>query len=116
MKLPGQNGLWELGLSRLQDGSGEVFCWLTPAGFTAEKTAAAIRLETSRDENAKQTVYRAAIPFHAIGLTAAAAHRGFRFNLIVNDNDGDMRESCIGIAPGIAEDKDPERYPTLVVP
>ena len=81
-----------------------------------EKTAAAIRLETSRDERAKRTVYRAAIPFRAIGLTEAAARRGFRFNLIVNDNDGEMRESCIGIAPGIAEDKDPERYPTLVIP
>ena len=116
MKLPGQNGLWELGLSRLRDNSGEAFCWLAPAGFPAEKTAAAIRLETSRDERAKRTVYRAAIPFRAIGLTEAAARRGFRFNLIVNDNDGEMRESCIGIAPGIAEDKDPERYPTLVIP
>ena len=116
MKLPGQNGLWELGLSRLRDNSGEAFCWLAPAGFPVEKTAAAIRLETSRDERAKRTVYRAAIPFRAIGLTEAAARRGFRFNLIVNDNDGEMRESCIGIAPGIAEDKDPERYPTLVIP
>lgn len=33
MKLPGQNGLWELGLSRLRDNSGEAFCWLAPAGF-----------------------------------------------------------------------------------
>lgn len=116
MKLPGQNGMWEIGLSRLQDGSSQAFCWLAPAGFSAEKTATAIRLETSRDENTKRTVYRAALPFRAIGMTDATAHRGFRFNLIVNDNDGEMRESCIGIAPGIAEDKDPERYPTLVMP
>ena len=61
----------------------------------------------------KQTVYRAAVPFEAIGLNETVKKRGFRLNLIVNDNDGEMRESCIGVAPGIAENKDPERYPII---
>ena len=113
LQLPGQKGMWELGFTRLDDGKSEAFVWLAPSGFSADKAAGAVRLETSRDEKKKQTVYRAAIPFEAIGLKETAKKRGFRLNLIVNDNDGEMRESCIGVAPGIAENKDPERYPII---
>lgn len=113
LQLPGQKGIWELGFTRLGDGKSEAFVWLTPSGFSAEKAAGAIRVETARDEKKKQTVYRAAVPFEAIGLNETVKKRGFRLNLIVNDNDGEMRESCIGVAPGIAENKDPERYPII---
>ncbi|WP_419645558.1 hypothetical protein [Victivallis vadensis] len=38
---------------------------------------------------------------------------GFRFNLLVNDNDGFGRESFIALAPGLGESKDPGRYPVV---
>ena len=113
LQLPGQKGMWELGFTRLADGKNETFAWLAPSGFSADKAAGAVRLETSRDEKKKQTVYRAVVPFEAIGLNETVKKSGFRLNLIVNDNDGEMRESCIGIGPGIAEDKDPEHYPII---
>ena len=113
LQLPGQKGMWELGFTRLNDGKNEVFAWITPTGFSPEKAIGMIQLETSRDEQNKKTMYRAVIPFDAIGLNETAKKRGFRLNLLVNDNDGKMRESCMGVAPGIAENKDPERYPII---
>lgn len=113
LRLPGQNGFWELGLTRLADGSPEVFVWRAPDGFDATKSARQIRLSTARDEIKKQTRYEAEIPFGAVGLTEQAGRSGFRFNLIVNDNDGETRESFIMAAPGLGEDKDPSNYPLV---
>ncbi len=109
LRIPGQKGYWELGLTRSEAGNSEVFAWSAPAGFDPAKAAAAIRLETARDEKKKLTIYEARIPFAAVGLTEL----GFRFNLLVNDNDGFGRESFIHIAPGLGEGKTPELYPEI---
>ncbi len=114
LKLPEQRGYWEIGLTRLADGSAESFVWFAPANFDPRRVAAEIELETGRDEKAKMTTYSARIPFRAIGLSDAAAKCGFRFNLLVNDNDGEMRESFIAIAPGIGKDKTPDAYPAVL--
>ncbi len=114
MKLPGQKGMWEIGLTRLADGKSEVFLWIAPDKFDPAKVAKQVSLETSRDENTKITSYTAKIPFDAIGLKEAARKNGFRFNLLVNDNDGEMRESYISISPGIGESKTPEFYPVIL--
>lgn len=70
-------------------------------------------ISVTRNEQAKTTTYLAAIPFDAIGLSAAVLQSGFRFNVLVNDNDGEMRESFITIAPGIAFGKTPEHFPLV---
>ncbi len=113
LQLPGQSGYWELGLTRLSDGRSEVFCWTAPRGYDAAATAAKIRLTTTRDEGTGTTGYLAELPLQAIGLTPEIGRRGFRFNLLVNDNDGEMRESFLSIAPGIGESKNPARYPVI---
>ncbi len=113
VKLPTQNDFWEIGLTHLGDGTPEVFVWRAPNGFDAEQTAKSIRLTTNRDEMKKQTIYRAEIPFEAIGLNDRIGQDGFRFNLIVNDNDGEIRESFIMVAPGIGADKDTTKYPLV---
>lgn len=111
--LSGQEGNWELGLTRLESGKSEVHVWHAPHAFKPETAAAKIALETSRDETAALTCYEARIPFAAIGLTERAGREGFRFNLLVNDNDGGGRESFIAVAPGLGETKDPSRYPVV---
>lgn len=111
--LPGQRGLWEFGLSRLDSGRDEVFCWSAPKGFRKEQAVSSVRLKTIRDESAGATIYSAEIPFRAIGLKKSAAGKGFRFNLLVNDNDGEIRESYIAIAPGIGESKTPQHFPVI---
>ena len=113
LQLPGQNDFWEIGLTLLADGSPEVFVWRVPNRFDAVKTARRIHLSALRDEAGRKTRYEAEIPFGAIGLTDHIGRNGFRFNLIVNDNDGGGRESFIMVAPGIGEDKDISTYPLV---
>ena len=111
LRLPGQDKLWKFGLTRLADGKPEVYCWSRPAGFSG--TVSSIRLETARDEVKKTTVYRAEIPFHAIGMTPENAANGFRFNLIVNDNDGNLREGFLAAAPGLGVGDDEAAWPIV---
>lgn len=113
LKLPKQNNFWEIGLTRLNDGSSEAFVWIAPAEFDTGKTAEQIQLTTNRDELKKQTIYQAEIPFDAIGMSEGIGRDGFRFNLIVNDNDHGVREGFIMMAPGIGEDKDASKYPLV---
>ena len=113
LSIPGQSSLWEIGFTRLADGKPEVWVWMAPSGFSCEKTAAKIKLTTERDEIRKITVYQAEIPFESIGLSERIGRRGFLFNLLINDNDGKGRDNTISIAPGIAEGKSPERFPTV---
>lgn len=110
LQMPGQKSFWEFGLS-LCNGKSKVFCWQAPYGFSAKKTAAAIRLKTSRDDAAHKTIYEVELPRTALGLSDKAGKAGFRFNLLVNDNDGEKRESCLSIAPGIERDKNPAKFP-----
>ncbi len=114
LQLPGQKGLWEIGFSRRDGGENDVHLWHTPDGFASAKTATAIQLETKRDDAKKITVYTVRIPFAAIGLNRNVAGCTFRFNLLVNDNDGERRESYIAIAPGIGESKTPDEYPVVI--
>ncbi len=112
LALPRQDGFWKFGLTRLADGSSETYCWNAPTGF--KEDASAIRLETQRQEDKKLTIYRAELPFKAVGLTTATAKAGFRFNLIVNDNDGNRREGFIAVAPGLgANDGAVSFWPTV---
>ncbi|EIP99532.1 beta-1,4-xylanase [Opitutaceae bacterium TAV1] len=112
MQLPDQDGLWELGLTRLADGAPDVWCWAAPSGWNAAQSAGQIKLTTSRNGN--ETGYVAQIPFDAVGLNPAILKAGFRFNLLINDNDGEIRKNWIHIAPGIGLSKDPAQYPFVI--
>ena len=112
LELPGRKGGWELGLTRLADGSPEVWCWSAPDGFDPAAAARGIVLATSREES--ETVYCAKIPFETLGLTPELLKEGFRFNLLINDNDGGGRQGWISIAPGIGERKDPSQFPFVI--
>ncbi len=112
IELPGQNGNWELGLTHLANGAPEVWCWAAPDGWDRSKSAAQIRLQTSRKDT--ETVYEAVIPFPAIGLAPEMLKDGFRFNLLINDNDGEGRKGWISISPGIGEEKDTRKFPFVI--
>ena len=68
----------------------EVFCWNRPEGFP--DPTGAILLTVRRDEKVKRTLYEAHLPLSALGVTGQSIFAGFRFNLILNDNDGEFRE------------------------
>ncbi len=108
--VPGQNGSWELGLTRLGDGQDEVFAWTTPDGFSSP--VAQVKLTTTPETGG--LVYAAELPYAAFGLSDALLENGLRFNLIVNDNDGEARKGWAQIAPGIGDTKNPAAYPYVV--
>ena len=72
----------------------------------------AIRVETNRNNG--RTYYLARIPLYWLRMDHAALRRGFRFNFIVNDNDGGGRKGWIELAPGLGTDGAPENFPQVV--
>ena len=82
--------------------------------FDPAAAADAIRLTTFRDDKAHRTAYRARLKLDAFGLTGQRLRDGIRFNLLINDNDGELREGFIQIAPGISEWKNFEKFPLIV--
>ncbi len=112
LQIPGQNNSWELGLTLLADGNAATWCWGAPKGFDPQKVASAIRLKASRDEAAKKTLYEAEIPLAAIG---AGKEPMIRFNLLLNDNDGEMRESYLRLFHGLGSGRTSADWPWLML-
>ena len=104
-----QQGHWEFGFARCADGRSSVVCWLAPTGFNPDCAATAVTLFTSRE--GKVTHYDASIPLKVIGFGTRIPEQGFRFNVLVNDNDGDGRDAFIEILPGSFSTKDAATYP-----
>ena len=111
-RFPSQQDFWELGASLLDSGKTELFVFHAPENFKKENILRGISLKAERTGNL--TSYRLNIPLKVCGLTAEQLRSGFRFNLLVNENDGDGRDGWLQIAPGIGESKNPERFPFLL--
>ncbi|HEX2947985.1 MAG TPA: beta-galactosidase [Armatimonadota bacterium] len=109
-QVPGQDGYWELGLTRLADGAPSVYTWTTPKGF-ADPTAHTVLKTTQVDGG---VIYEATLPFADFGLANEKLENGIRFNLIVNDNDGEAREGWVQISRGIGDTKDPSYFPIVI--
>jgi hypothetical protein len=107
--VPGQKGYWEVGAARANDGTALAHLWLRPAGSTTGAEAVSVATTPAADG----MLYEVALPYAAFGLDDALLERGLRFNLIVNDNDGDRRKGFVRIAPGIGEGKDPSGFPRV---
>ncbi len=101
----GQGGQWEFGFAHRDDGRPDVHCWIAPEGFDTEKAAAWIELGTSREGTT--TRYDALVPYAPeTGYTEKTLDGGIRFNLSLNDNDGDGRDATMEIVPNTFQSKD----------
>lgn len=102
---PGLKGHFELGFARLENGTPDVHCWIAPDGFNPAKAAGWVELETWRDGDI--TRYDAFLPYMPdTCATRETLARGIRFDLMVNDNDGDGRDATLEIVPGSFHSKD----------
>ena len=109
---PGMRGRLEFGFARCDDGRSDVHCWAAPDGFNVREAAARVELKTSRAGNV--TRYDALIPFaKSKGWSEKALEDGIRFNLMVNDNDGDGRDATIEIVPNTFHSKDIQLAPVV---
>lgn len=96
--------------------SGEPVGWIqnTPEGGTLPAGGidpALLPFKVERSGNL--TTYTLTIPWTALGRKSVPAD-GFRFNFLVNDNDGDGRRQWIELAPGIGKQKDTSLFPLMI--
>ncbi len=110
----GQNGYFELGGGLNASGKAEAGCWIVPQGFQVETVRQAINIKIERE--GKVLIYRMSVPLSALGVSAEKLRNGFRFNMLVNDNDdGKIRKCFIRLAPGIGSGAQAMGYSPLVV-
>ena len=116
LAVPGQDGYFEIGLERTNDGGSAVHSWNTPKGYLGGEVYRAIKLQTSREGD--RTIYNATLPYQAFGLSDELLRQGVRFSFVVNDLDDpkrEMREGYLRLSDGIAGSKDISRFPTVVL-
>lgn len=110
--VPGRPGMWVAGAALCDDGSAETWIWDAPGGFAGERRDASWRIVAERRGDV--TRYALTIPLDSVGLSREQLTRGIRFNLLVNDNDGEGRDGWIQLEEGIASERDAEKFPLLV--
>ncbi|WP_302453441.1 hypothetical protein [Victivallis vadensis] len=113
LSIPSQSGMWILGAALNEKGNSETYLWEAPAGFDRKRTMMSLDAEVTRSGTV--TRYRVAVPLAAVGITETVCREGFRFNLLVNDNDGYGRESWMGIADGIAAARSDVAWPLVMI-
>jgi hypothetical protein len=98
----------EIGLARAEDGKVGAWVFATDSTFPIARgqLGAPSHFAVTRDEIAATTTYRLQLPWSELGR-AAAPSDGFRFNLIVNDDDGAGRKQWVRFSEGLGEHKTP---------
>lgn len=112
--IPGvKQGNWKLGFA-LNSSSNKpvVHCWEAPFGKSADELLRQTKLQIVRDEQSRQTVYNVSIPGKMVDIEQGIP---FRFNLLVNDNDGKVRVGYFAIAPGSGDSNDTNAYATVLL-
>lgn len=111
---PGEQGHWQLGVA-LNEAKGVMrHCWVAPPKVETGPLASAFDATVQRIGTT--TSYDIVIPLNILGgRTEADLKQGFRFNLMVNDDDLGVREGWISILPG-NENTNVTKFPWIVLP
>jgi len=108
---PGQTGMWEFGLALSEDGRPLAASWIAPDGLPPGSGS----LHPTVEKTAKGVTYAVDVPLADLELTRQDLRTGFGFSLLVNDDDGEGRESWIEVSKGIGESKDRTQYPLVIM-
>ena len=111
---PNQKSRWEIGISLNNDGTHESYIWMAPSGFDKALVANQIEIRTSRNLNVpnKTLWYDIYIPLKSVGVTWEELKKsGFRFNVMINDNDGSGRKGYMSMITG--DPKDIDNFPCI---
>lgn len=112
--LNSQNGTWVFAFGRESSGKPVVQRNKTPGSMSVDLSKISYR-EKRVDSN--HVLASASIPFDVIGMTEEDARNGFRFNLLLNDddNDGHGRVGYIRVADGFGGKLIAEMFPIIVI-
>lgn len=108
-QFPGQKDVWQFGCALRNDGEIERCVWTPAAGFRPDISVFDCRIS----RNGNRTIYELQIPWSAFGADLEKLKQGFRFNLMLNECDSDVRDSWIQIAPGVGHIVNTSFYPML---
>ncbi len=101
---------FQLEYARQSDSSPYSFLRTSPNGFKPD--ASKLQLETMR--KGTQTTYLINVPTDALGVSNDFFTKPFRFNIMVNDNDDNIRESWMAMAPGIGNGVNIQQHPVIL--
>ena len=104
-------GMWKFGVARDNQGNVRKFCWLNPAQCDGPALLNQIAAAVSRDEQKKETVYDLEVPADTLGIVRGVP---FRFNLLVNDNDGRCREGYHALTEILDDGRNDNGYPVVL--
>lgn len=112
LALPGGGNWWEFTYARAAaDGAPLMACGMGPEG--GKDPHPHLNLKTTRV--GELTSYETSWPLDVLGLTPELLRSGLGFTLLVNDDDGEGRDGWLELAPGIGGQKDPKRFPLLML-
>ena len=104
---------WEIGVAQADDGTLLRAVWASPSGTVNPES----QFTSACEAIPGGLRYEVTLPRRSLGLTDAALRDGLRFNLNVNDNDGNLRKGLVRIAPGVGEPKNnPQAFPVICIP
>ncbi|MDD3155329.1 MAG: hypothetical protein PHS41_10710, partial [Victivallaceae bacterium] len=107
LQIPGQNGIWEMGFALHDDRSCSSCVWKKPQGCEIPSKIPFRIVEKNR-----KIFYSIQLPYAALHTSRKQLSLGFRFNLLVNDNDLGIREGWIAVA-GAHNAREIECFPSL---
>ncbi|MBO5307225.1 MAG: beta-galactosidase [Lentisphaeria bacterium] len=113
LEFPRQSGNFELGGALNADGKPYVDGWKVPAKVKLQDVLPKIKLDISG--NGDKLIYRFSIPQEALKINQKQLTDGFRFNILVNDNDNGRDRKCyMRLAPGIGRDHTMQYSPLVI--
>ena len=109
----GQSGYFELGGVLNKKGKAVADGWRTASGIKLPSLLSEVKLDIYRRGDI--LMYHFAIPLDALKVTEKQLADGFRFNLLVNDNDNGKDRKCfMRLAPGIGLDHTMQYSPLVI--
>ena len=81
-------GMWKLGAALDNSGNIQKYCWIKPPNGNGDELLADMKVTASRNQADRETVYLLDFSAQKLGVVLG---KPFRFNLLVNDNDGRCR-------------------------
>ena len=81
-------GMWKLGMALDNSGNIQKYCWIKPPNSNVDELLADMKVTASRNQANRETVYLLDFSAQKLGVVLG---KPFRFNLLVNDNDGRCR-------------------------
>ena len=105
-------GFWKIGVGLDNNGKVGTHIWNIPEKLKNELSAVQkqIKAQVVRDEKNKTTTYQVVLPAEKIGVVIG---KNFRFNVLVNDNDGRIRVGYHALASTQDDGKNDAGYPRI---